>query len=258
MTASALHGIAIAGLLGILTNCHPSTRSGRTPTWTNGLGMDMIRVETEDHALWVARHETRVRDYRTFVRATGRPWPRPAFRQGSDHPAVMVSWHDATAFCQWLSEKEHHPYRLPTDAEWSSLTQNSPSSLPRFPWGGRQPAPPPRAGNYCDAAFGRRFGRDYDAAWIPQYDDGWAATAPVGRFIPLPNGLCDLAGNVWEWTDSWIDPSHPRERSVRGGSWRTGNADRLQTAFRGPDPPDFRLDSVGFRIVSSRPPTLER
>ena len=71
--------------------------------------------------------DTRVQDYAEFVKETKREWPKPEFQQGPTHPAVMVSWDDATAFCAWLTERErkagklgaNERYRLPSDHEWS-------------------------------------------------------------------------------------------------------------------------------------------
>src|SRR5262249_50032113 len=45
-------------------------------------------------------------------------WRHVGWEQTDDHPAVNVSWNDATAFCDWLSKKEDRHYRLPTEAEW--------------------------------------------------------------------------------------------------------------------------------------------
>ena len=71
--------------------------------------------------------ETRVKDYEKFIKDDNRKWPKAVFEQGDDHPAVKASWHDAVAFCAWLTKKERRKgkldenkvYRLPTDHEWS-------------------------------------------------------------------------------------------------------------------------------------------
>ena len=52
--------------------------------------------------------ETRVKDYKVFVEAKNREWPKPSFQQTEEHPAVNVSWEDATAFCEWLTEQGAH------------------------------------------------------------------------------------------------------------------------------------------------------
>lgn len=102
----------------------------------------------------------------------------------ADVPAVMVSWHDAHAYAAWLSKKTGANYRLPTDEEWT------------YAAGHRAPD---------EAPLGAA---DAIARWVAQYDresqgrpiDGLAQ--PIGHFGANENGLLDVAGNVWEWTDT--------------------------------------------------------
>lgn len=232
--------------------------SPRQGSLRNSLGMPFVHVPAVK--LEVCRHETRVRDYAMFVRETKREWPRAGFHQTGYHPAVNVSWRDATAFCEWLSAREGRSYRLPTDAEWSTLAgvrhleprgvapKAQPALRGHHPFGIRALA----AGdaNLCDAAFGAsEFGEGYEAQWISDHNDGYAATAPVGSFEADANGLHDLSGNVWEWCADWYDPPQNTLKVLRGASWRTGNPERIWASYRGPDPPGCRIDSAGFRIV---------
>ncbi|MEZ5430220.1 MAG: SUMF1/EgtB/PvdO family nonheme iron enzyme [Verrucomicrobiales bacterium] len=76
-----------------------------------------------------------MRDYEVFVRETGRVWNQPGFAQTGDHPAVNLHWHDAWAFCEWLTAKAAAlkldvVYRLPTDHEWSCAAGLGLSELP--------------------------------------------------------------------------------------------------------------------------------
>lgn len=239
-------------LLLLLGACSAPNR----PVWRNSLGMAFVTVPGIPGR--VCTHETRVGDYARFVRATGREWPEAGFPQTRRHPAVNVSWHDARAFCAWLGAREGRCYRLPTDAEWSRLVRlpetagvapnRRAAQAGRHPWG---PAPlHAGAGNYCDEAFGREYGEGYEARWLAGYDDGHAATAPVGSYAPDAHGLHDLGGNVWEWCEDAYDPPAATQRVLRGASWRTGNPERLWSSYRGPDPPSARLDSAGFRIIA--------
>ncbi|MBX7212319.1 MAG: formylglycine-generating enzyme family protein [Verrucomicrobiaceae bacterium] len=226
--------------------------------------MRFVAVPVEGKDVWVSIYETRVRDYAAFARATHRKPLKPEFHQSGSHPAVNVNWHEATAFCEWLGRKEGRSYRLPSDREWSALAGISslesraipPNRQPQIanvhPWGLGHIAR--GCGNYCDESFGRTFGSGYQADWLRGYDDGAAATAPVGSFKPDKNGIYDLGGNVWEWCADWYDPPKGTVRVVRGGAWRTGSESRMITSFRGPDPPSLRIDSIGFRVVMDAAP----
>jgi len=133
--------------------------------------------------------ETRVKDYAEFVKDEKRDWPKPDFAQGDDHPAVMVSWEDATAFCAWLTKEERRKrkigpkdvYRLPTDHEWSCAVgigkEEDAAAAPaakdvkitRYPWGVEFP-PPKGAGNYSGEETKRTPVSGQRP--IPGYDDG--------------------------------------------------------------------------------------
>ncbi len=221
--------------------------------------MKFVSVPVAGRDLWVCAHETRVRDYAVFAKATGRQVIKPDFHQSGSHPVVNVNWDDARAFCAWLGKKEKRACRLPTDHEWSVLAgigamedpKIAPNKQPQIagvhPWGiGRITR---GAGNYCDESFGKQYGDGYQAAWLTGYDDGFAATSPVGSHRSDAHGIQDLGGNVWEWCEDWYDPPAHTVRVVRGGSWRTGFENRMVTSFRGPDPPSLRIDSIGFRVV---------
>lgn len=225
--------------------------------FTNSLEMPFVRVASI--GLLVCRFETRVKDYQQFASQTGVEWKKPDFPQTPDHPAVNVSMQDALAFCEWLGKKEGRKYRIPTDEEWSLMaglkekpgippTQQTPSTGV-YHWGTRPLAKD--VGNFCDEAFGRKYRNSYDGKWL-SIDDGHADTAPVGSYPVDAHGLFDFAGNVWEWVDGWYDPPKKSLRIVRGGAFRCGAEKRLLASFRGPDPYNARLDSVGFRIVCEK------
>jgi hypothetical protein len=222
----------------------------------NSLGMKFVPVpivggpsagRTIRFCVW----ETRVRDYETFASESNTGWPKPGFEQGPDHPAVMVSWEDATAFCAWLTAKERDNrkiglkdvYRLPTDHEWSCaagigkdedaslLPRAKDLKLPGYPWGMEFPPP---AG-----VFNGRGNDEYDK---------YERTAPAGSFPANSLGLFDLAGNAWEWCQDWSDASLT-SRAVRGGGWGDRLEDGFRSSRRGYSAPTVRVDRHGFRVV---------
>jgi formylglycine-generating enzyme required for sulfatase activity len=114
--------------------------------------------------------------------------PRIAMAAGTqDVPVVGVSWHDASAYAAWVSHKTGITHRLPTDEEWTFAA----------------------AEKARDEAMPLVDPSDPAQAWIARYEaeaarSRPAATAaqPGGTFGTNSNGLDDLAGNVWEWTNS--------------------------------------------------------
>jgi len=199
----------------------------------------------------------------------GASWVKPGFAQTDKHPVVCVSWHDAVAFCNWLSGQDGlvpcysvngeevacdfaaGGYRLPTEAEWeyacragtaSTFNTGANITTDQANYNGNVP--------YADGAKG-------------QYR---AATTPVGTFPPNDWGLLDMHGNVWEWCWDWYggdyyanspasDPAGPASgalRVLRGGSWVNG-AELCRSAGRVGYLPGFRDGNNGFRVVRRAP-----
>lgn len=101
-----------------------------------------------------------------------------------DHPAVNVSWRDASAYAAWLSAKTGQRHRLPTDEEWTyAAGERAAGELPEIA---------------ADDRAARRLER-YDQEFSREVD---AATRPLGSFGRNARGVADIGGNVWEWTDS--------------------------------------------------------
>jgi formylglycine-generating enzyme required for sulfatase activity len=162
------------------------------------------------------------KDGRLIESINWRPWA-PGWEVTYDHPVVYVSWNDATAFCKWLSKKEGKTYRLPTEAEWEYACRAGSNSRYFF---GDNPQDLVRYGNVADedcrnaspskgansviASFDEK-GKKKDTN-IPypflSRRDGYAWTAPVGKYQPNAFGLYDMHGNVWEWCSDWYDENY--------------------------------------------------
>jgi len=142
----------------------------------------------------------------------------------SDYPVVLVSYEDAEQFCKWRSKKEGKEYRLPSEEEWEKAARGTDGR--QYPWG-----------------------NEFDKNNCNTEESGIGETTEVDRFSngTCPFGCYDMAGNVWEWTSSWID-TREEEMVLRGGSWY-GNQNFARCALRLRNYPSERNDRIGFRCA---------
>jgi len=224
------------------------------PSHRSVLGQAFVQVPGT--LVWFATTETTIGDFKRFVDQSGHPWAyEPHFGQSPNHPAVGIRLQDAIAFCNWLTEHERRlgrlqetqGYRLPTASEWSAAagverarqqgdlsTAQTMADQKRFPWGPTWP-PPADAANLAEDN-------------IERFADSYPYTAPVGRGESSPEGLFDLAGNVWEWTLD-LDLHSGTKGQLRGGSWASFHPDTLKSAFVYEVPADLQAPTIGFRVV---------
>ncbi|HEX3357675.1 MAG TPA: formylglycine-generating enzyme family protein [Tepidisphaeraceae bacterium] len=184
----------------------------------------------------------------------GASWRNPGIPQTPNHPVVDVSWHDAVAFCRWLSEKERKTYRLPTEAEWEYACRAGSQSA--YFWG-NDPDAGAGFANCLDQSAKERFTLFPPFNWT----DGFVYTSPAASFKPNQWGLYDMLGNTLQWcsdyftdypTDAATDPapSTGQQHNLRGGAFVYGPK-HSRCAFRGRNDPGFRNYYIDFRIVSS-------
>jgi formylglycine-generating enzyme required for sulfatase activity len=199
----------------------------------------------------ISRYPVTVSEYQRFVEEDGyqdpRWWKAGGFAMWAEpkdwpdqfafpnRPVVGVSWFEAAAYCAWAGN------RLPTEAEWERAARGVAGRI--FPWG-NEPADPSRL-NFETTRLGK--------------------PSPVGVFLlgATPEGVHDLAGNVWEWVADWAgayarkatsNPHGPGAGTLkvhRGGCWSAG-ANACRAAFRAKASPTSRGPILGFRAVKSR------
>lgn len=190
---------------------------------------------------WIGRYPVTVAEFRVFVEWTGHltrqekehsewTWRAPRgkgsdTRGKDDHPVIGVAFHDALAYCCWLSGVTGSHYTLPSEAEWEKAARGTDGR--KYPWGD---SPPDRSRCNIEGWFG-------DTTPVGKFSPGGDAPRFDNRF-----GCADMAGNVWEWTRSlwgtdWEKPDwkysyDPKDRKredlragdevrrvLRGGSW---------------------------------------
>lgn len=179
---------------------------------------------------------------------------RPA---AADSPVIHVSWVDAKAYSDWLSQQTGKRYRLPSEAEFEYVLRAGTQT--RFPWGEGNPTR--LVGNLT----GDGDRSDTRRNWVnsfPDYQDGYWGPAPVRSYEANRFGIHDINGNVSEWVEdcwhdnyqraptdgsAWVNPGCNR-RVIRGGSWAS-SPDQARSAFRLTASPTTTNARLGFRVA---------
>jgi formylglycine-generating enzyme required for sulfatase activity len=172
-------------------------------------------------------------------------------------PVVNISWNDAKAYADWLSQRTGKAYRLPSEAEFEYALRGGTTS--RYWWGDGTPKSPVE--NLTGSGDRSHSGRRWSHAFR-NYRDGYWGPAPVMSFAANPFGLYDINGNVSEWAQdcwhdsyirapndgsAWLNPGC-RAHVVRGGSWGS-SPEQVNSAYRQGANGDVRSGRVGFRVV---------
>jgi len=231
-------------------------------------------VVTIQNAFALMRCEVTVEEFELFINETGYEtdaekrgeckgselgkkqkanWITPGFEQGNKQPVVCVSWHDANAYAEWLSQRSGQDYRLPTEAEWEYAARAGTSR--------------PFSTGDCIHTDQANYNGHSDFNNCGAKSGVYRQqTVPVEQLDAAnPWGLRHMHGNVWEWTaDCW----HPdygaapvdgafwltnnggncERRVVRGGGWNF-EPEFLRSAYRFWTKPDIAYFNQGFRLA---------
>ncbi|RIK24997.1 MAG: hypothetical protein DCC55_40925, partial [Chloroflexi bacterium] len=180
-----------------------------------------------DDRWWQDEEGRRYRDEENWAKP--RYWDNLRFNR-TTQPVVGVSWYEANAYCAWLTHDlrqagtitVQEEVRLPTQAEWEQAARSHDGR--DYPWGS-----------------------DFFPANANTEESNLQQTTPVHMYAAAatPEGVCDLSGNVWEWTNDVDTDGLPW---LKGGSW-LWEADRAASAARlGLSPVDGYFN-LGFRCV---------
>jgi formylglycine-generating enzyme len=181
------------------------------------------------------------------------------------HPVVHVAFADALAYARWAGKD------LPTEAEWEFAARGGLDGAV-YAWGDEFTPGGKHMANTWQGEFPRQN----------HNEDGYDRTSPVDAFPPNGYGLCDMIGNVWEWTTDWYSPKHeadapkaccipenprgaredasydPRQpnikiprKVIKGGSHlcAPNYCRRYRPAARHAEPIDTSTSHVGFRCI---------
>ncbi len=190
-------------------------------------------------------------------------------------PAVRISWEQAVAYCEWMSQATGMAVTLPTEAQWEWACRAGSAEPFSFGAAGSDFS---SFANLADLATKRlavtgvnpqpiHNPSDYEA-WLPRdntFNDGYRIMAEVGQLKPNVWGLYDMHGNVAEWTRSdytdypYVDGdgrnamSRETIKAVRGGSWHD-RPKRSTASYRLGYLPWQKAHHVGFRVVLEATP----
>ena len=191
--------------------------------------------------LAIMKRQVTTAEYQTCVAAGACPALAPATQAAPDRPVVQVSWRDAQAYAGWLSKTTRVYYRLPTDAEWAYAAGD----------------------RFRDDALPETDSADPAKRWIARYEQEAARereadrkAQPIGHFGANDRGLLDIAGNIWEWTDTCyrrvaLDGEETVNCGIRvvEGRHRSYMTDFIRDARSGGCAVGTPPANLGFRLV---------
>ncbi len=227
--------------------------SGRD-CWDREKPVHVVRIAS----FALSKYEVTFEEYDRFTDATGRERVADEGWGRGRRPVINVSWSDAVAYAEWLSDQTGETYRLPSEAEWEYAARAGSERKYHF---GDDESQLCRYGNHADTST------DLDWRNTACSDGVGKRTATVGSYQPNAFGLHDVHGNVWEWVqDCWNEnyrgaptdgsawqSGDCSQRVVRGGSWLFRPGD-LRAADRNWNASGDRYRYLGFRVARTLAP----
>jgi len=200
-------------------------------------------ISTQEFALGIA--EVTFREYDAFCRSTFIDCPDSNGWGRGDQPVINVSWLDAMAYTEWLSEQTNQVYRLPSEAEWEYAARGGTST--NYWWGDKYI----QGIDHCDR----------DLGGCPKGTE-LSEPGPAGRFKANPFGLFDVTSNVLEWVLDCYSPNHKGanhtmesrldgdcgEKVFKGSSWLSAQP-YVHVFIRGGLNSNDKGRDVGFRVL---------
>lgn len=228
---------------------------------------EVLREVTDLAEFYISTTEVTNKQFRAYAPEHDSGYVYKVSLNDDKQPVVNLTWVEAAGYCNWLSQKEGltpvyriqgtkwertggNGYRLPTEAEWAWAARFAANQGgPRYPWGAQLP-PAQDSGNFADLST-----IGLTASTLKDYNDGFAATAPVASFPASDAGLYDIGGNVSEWIEDEYTvgvagragDNGNRYWVVRGSSWMHSQISELRLTYR--DFSDVARPDIGFRIA---------
>lgn len=189
----------------------------------------------------IGKYPVTFEEYDAFCEATDREKPEDRGWGRKARPVIRLTWNDAQAYAQWLSDQTDKSFRLPTEAEWEYAARGGQNSQ-GFLYAGSDEVE--------------------KVAWY--YKNSGDKTQPVGQKQANELGLYEMSGNVWEWCGDMYRSGYSQQplkqnpkgpdsgagRVVRGGGWAYV-ARTCRVSYRHYFPPGYRVPHIGFRLVVS-------
>lgn len=235
----------------------PGTKTGGKDL-KNSIGMEFVRIPsgsftmggselnkneqpahrvTISRAFYIGKYEVTIGEWKRVMGDSASPIADEdkMFYASERQPVIYVSWYDAQEYIKRLSALDGGAYRLPSEAEWEYAA---------------------RAGTTTSWHFGNNSGKIDTYVWLAA--NSGSKTHKVGMKQPNGFGIYDIYGNVSEWvhdrygfyqSEPSTDPFGPatgETRVIRGGGW---NATHFGSTYRESATPNFRKNSIGFRLV---------